>query len=146
MVERMEIYRTELELPEDWQRVILTEKCDCGAVIRHHNGGNYHRQVVITRMPDGVSIAVTFGSTMDWCLVDWEECVCGQKFTEFDRHEHYPLEEVMVVLREAAEWIGQGWAEVVMTRDGERIVRIYEIGADVQSAANECTTSSRTTS
>jgi len=108
----------------EWE-IVLEERCDCGELIRHFDGGNYHRRCLIVPVHSS-EIAVTFSST---CVIGLKrECdYCHYRIREHDRHEHHYARELVEIMKQAMRWVGEGWAEVrIRTPDGHEVVKIYE--------------------
>ena len=110
-----------------WE-ILLEEKCDCPEhFVRHFDGGNYHRRVIISPVehnPD--EIAVTYSST---CVLD-EVSVCpecGSRVKQHDTHEHRSVKELQEVVKFAIEWVGTGWVEVRIWDNGNETVTVYEV-------------------
>ena len=113
----------------DWI-LILEERCDCGEIVKHWDAGNYHRRCII--VPFQNNIAVTYSST---CILD-ESTICsecGSRVKEHDRHEHHSEDQFQEVIKFAVQWIGEGWAEVVL----DDMVRVYEIRWELQDTGGE---------
>ena len=53
--------------------LIIQEPCDCGARIRHNNGGNYHSTITLRR--DGDVVFAKFDDTCELTpAAQWQEC------------------------------------------------------------------------
>jgi len=83
------------------------EVCDCGDIVRHNNGGNYHARVWIYPYKDGWSI--TFGSSRESFPGDeWWHCECGSEVRSDETHRHYKQDEVEKAAADVMEWIREG--------------------------------------
>jgi hypothetical protein len=57
---------------EDSGELDISEPCDCGSRIRHHNGGNYHDKIYLQR--DG-EVYVKYDTTCELTPpAEWEPC------------------------------------------------------------------------
>jgi hypothetical protein len=102
-------------------KIVGSAACDCGEIVRHNNGGNYHRKVWVFRA-DG-EFAVVFGSTRDWFVGD-EEWLCEDCHVwvrDDEDHRHYSIEEVEELEREIVDYIGEGGVVYLLTVSGETI-------------------------
>jgi len=84
------------------------EVCDCGDVIRHNNGGNYHAKAWVYPHNDGWSLIL--GSTReDFPGDEWWSCEeCGLEIRSDEIHKHYRGDEVEKAAAELMEWIKRG--------------------------------------
>lgn len=75
---------------EEWAKLpegevfCLDEPCDCGAHIRHNNGGNPHEEWEFVK--DSGKIFARYGNTSEYSQSEWEEISNQQVIQEIENH------------------------------------------------------------
>lgn len=67
--------------------VEIIEPCNCGSMIRHNNGGNYHQIVYLKKENDGYYVKFDLTSDLE-APAEWQ-----------------PTDEAFEIIRELSDWL-----------------------------------------
>jgi late competence protein required for DNA uptake (superfamily II DNA/RNA helicase) len=105
--------------------IIGCERCNCGEIIRHNNGGNYHRRVWIYWVNG--EFVVWWGNTKEWFPGD-EEWWCDDCLMfgrQDENHSHYTIDEVDMLVEEILDWVGSGAIYLEDAKSRNTVAAVY---------------------
>jgi hypothetical protein len=112
--------------------VVGEGRCDCGGIIRHNNGGNYHPGCKVYWTGEHMwreDFAVWWSNTREAFPGDeeWRCRECGMWGRQDDRHSHFKAEEMEEMERRIVEYVGKGGTVYLEVRRNGKLVAHFPI-------------------